>query len=63
MYQVGAAVSSFAALFMLARLDMWDPRRCRDFFVYSQWWVSGILVTGSVGELLMAELRVWASTM
>jgi 4-hydroxybenzoate polyprenyltransferase len=55
-FQAGAAVSSFAALFMLARLDVWDPRRCRDFFVHSQWWVSGVLVTGLVGELAMANL-------
>jgi hypothetical protein len=24
--------------------------------VYSQWWVSGVLVTGLVGELLMAKM-------
>jgi 4-hydroxybenzoate polyprenyltransferase len=54
-FMVGAAVSSFAAFFMLARLDVWNPRRCRDFFVYSQWWVSGVLVTGLIGELLMAK--------
>jgi 4-hydroxybenzoate polyprenyltransferase len=55
-FLAGAAVSSLAALTMLARLDVWDPRRCREFFVYSQWWVSGVLVTGLVGELLMANL-------
>ncbi|CAI9633960.1 unnamed protein product [Alternaria burnsii] len=55
-FQVGAGVSSFAALFMLARLDVWDPKACRNFFVHSQWWVSGVLVTGLVGELLMAKM-------
>ncbi|PSN75588.1 hypothetical protein BS50DRAFT_451406, partial [Corynespora cassiicola Philippines] len=49
-FLASAAVSSLSALFMLARLDVWDPRRCRDFFVNSQWWVSGVLVTGLVGE-------------
>lgn len=57
-FQAGAAVSSLAALVMLARLNVWDPRRCRDFFVHSQWWVSGILVAGLVGELLIANLQV-----
>ena len=55
-FQAAAAVSSLAALLMLARLDVWNPRKCRDFFVYSQWWVNGVLVTGLVGELLMASL-------
>ena len=57
-FQAGAAVSSLAALVMLARLNVWDARRCRDFFVHSQWWVSGVLVTGLVGELLMANLSL-----
>jgi 4-hydroxybenzoate polyprenyltransferase len=55
-FLVAAAVSSLAAFSMLARLDVWNPRECRNFFVYSQWWVSGVLVTGLVGELLMANL-------
>ncbi|KAH6613142.1 UbiA prenyltransferase family [Boeremia exigua] len=52
----GAAVSSFAALSMLVRLDVGNPRECRDFFVNSQWWVSGMLATGLVGELMMANM-------
>lgn len=55
-FQAGAAVSALAALVMLARLNVWDSRRCRNFFVYSQWWVSGVLLTGLVGELLMANV-------
>ncbi|KAI4946391.1 hypothetical protein J4E86_009096 [Alternaria arbusti] len=55
-FMASAAVSSFAAFFMLARLDVWNPARCKDFFVYSQWWVSGVLVTGLIGELLMARM-------
>lgn len=55
-YLASALVSSLAALSMLARINVWDPRECRDFFVNSQWWVSGVLVTGLVGELLMARL-------
>lgn len=54
-FKVGAALSSLAALVMLARLDVWNPRMCRDFFVYSQWWVSGVLLTGLIAELVMAR--------
>ncbi|RMZ67966.1 4-hydroxybenzoate polyprenyltransferase mitochondrial [Pyrenophora seminiperda CCB06] len=54
-FQVGAAVSSVAALYMLARLDVWNPSKCRDFFVHGQWWVSGVLVMGLIGELMMAN--------
>lgn len=56
-FQVSTSVSSLAALLMLSRLDVWDPRQCRNFFVHSQWWVSGVLVIGLVSELVMANLH------
>ncbi|KNG49188.1 prenyltransferase family [Stemphylium lycopersici] len=49
-FLIGAGLSSLAAFVMLARLNVWDPRRCRDFFVNSQWWVSGVLVMGLVAQ-------------
>jgi 4-hydroxybenzoate polyprenyltransferase len=55
-FLVSAAVSSLAALTMLGRINVWSPRECKNFFVNSQWWVSGVLVTGLVGELVMASL-------
>ncbi|USP82803.1 hypothetical protein yc1106_10077 [Curvularia clavata] len=54
-FLVGAAVSSVAALTMLVRLNVWDPTKCKDFFVYGQWWVSGVLLTSLVAELLMTK--------
>lgn len=55
-YLASAVVSSLATVSMLARINVWDPRACRDFFVNSQWLVSGVLVIGLVGELLVAKL-------
>lgn len=55
-FEFGAALSALAAIIMLVRLDVWNPRMCRDFFVYSQWWVSGVLLLGLLGELVMANL-------
>lgn len=55
-FVAGAALAEAGAVVMLARLDLEDPRSCRDFFVWGQWVVSGALVLGLAGELLLANL-------
>ncbi|EKG13546.1 UbiA prenyltransferase family [Macrophomina phaseolina MS6] len=55
-FLAGAVVAEVAAFAMLFKLNLADPRSCRDFFVYSQWAVSGALLAGLAGELVMARL-------
>ncbi|EUC32456.1 hypothetical protein COCCADRAFT_98695 [Bipolaris zeicola 26-R-13] len=56
--RAGAVFASISTLVMLTRIDVWNPRMCRDFFVNSQWWVSGALLAGLLGELVMNNLQI-----
>ncbi|EMD67161.1 hypothetical protein COCSADRAFT_285385 [Bipolaris sorokiniana ND90Pr] len=55
-FQAGVVLASLSTLVMLIRIDVWNPRMCRDFFVNSQWWVSGALLAGLLGELVINNL-------
>ncbi|GME51515.1 UbiA prenyltransferase family [Neofusicoccum parvum] len=57
-FVVAAGVAAVAAGRMLLRLDFGDPRSCRAFFVRAQWAVSGVLVVGLAGELVLARWGV-----
>ncbi|EUC39664.1 hypothetical protein COCMIDRAFT_10277 [Bipolaris oryzae ATCC 44560] len=56
-FQAGAVFASLSTMVMLIRINVWNPRMCRDFFVHSQWWVSGALLAGLLGELIMNNMQ------
>ncbi|KAK7540017.1 putative UbiA family prenyltransferase [Phyllosticta citribraziliensis] len=51
---IGATLASLAAYTMLFKLDINDPKSCCWFFVMGQWYVSGFVLMGLVGEFALA---------
>ncbi|KAK7535620.1 putative UbiA family prenyltransferase [Phyllosticta citricarpa] len=51
---IGAGLASLAAYTMLFKLDINDPKSCCWFFVMGQWYVSGFVLMGLVGEYTLA---------
>ncbi|KAK8212768.1 putative UbiA family prenyltransferase [Phyllosticta capitalensis] len=54
LFFIGATGASLAAYTMLFKLDINDPKSCCWFFVMGQWYVSGFVLMGLVGEYALA---------